>query len=191
MTTSDDPAKCPRAATSETEIRWDEAVVFLRRRLERDLRAGGRAQIDDLVQESLVRLLRAVRREPIENVEALMTEIARRVAIDCVRREVRWNALVEPAGAALDRIADPSPDALLGDPLERLQFVVLEFFTARETRCRELAVAYFAEQDWKRVAARAGRSHEAVRKQWSRCLDMLRASAREEPGPLMECLRHD
>ena len=191
MTTSDDSANVPRGASSEAEIRWDEAVSFLRRRLERTLRGNARHHLDDLVQESLVRLLRAVRREPVDNVEALMTEIARRVEIDCVRRQARWSALVEPAPDDLDRIAPSAPEETIGDPVERLQFVVLEFFSAREARCRELAVAYFAEQDWKRVAELAGRSHDAVRKQWSRCVAMLRQSAREEQGPLMECLRRE
>ena len=66
---------------------------------------------------------------------------------------------------------------------------MLEFFTARESRCRDLATAFFAEQDWKAVAEAEGRSHDAVRKQWSRCLGMLREAARDEAGPLMEALR--
>src|SRR5689334_3646624 len=121
-------------ATSESEIRWDEATQFLRRRLGYELPTRARHQLDDLVQESLVRLLRAVRREPVDNLEALMTEIARRTAIDCLRRHTRWNAIVDPESADWDRIADPGSGAV-GDPVERLQFVVLEFFTAREARC--------------------------------------------------------
>jgi DNA-directed RNA polymerase specialized sigma24 family protein len=54
-------------AASETEIQWDEAVAFLRRRLGYELPASARPHLDDLVQESLVRLLRAVRREPVDN----------------------------------------------------------------------------------------------------------------------------
>ena len=176
-------------AASETEIRWSEAAAFLRRRLDYELPASARPHLDDLVQESLVRLLRAVRREPVLNVEALMTEIARRAAIDCLRRNTRWSAILTVDSSELDRAADSAPShSRLGDPVERLQFVVLEFFTVREARCQELATAYFAEQDWKAVASRSGRSHDAVRKQWSRCLEMLRQAAREEFGPLMECL---
>src|SRR2546426_7198473 len=177
-------------ATSESEIRWDEATQFLRRRLDYELPTRARHQLDDLVQESLVRLLRAVRREPVENLEALMTEIARRTAIDCLRRRTRWSALLSPAEPAIDEVPDPTarPDDL-GDPVERLHFVVLEFFTVREARCRELAVAFFAEQDWKLVAEGQGRSHRAVRKQWSRCLELLRAAARSDPGLLMDWSR--
>lgn len=174
-------------AANENEIRWDEAVAFVRRRLGYELPASTRGQIDDLVQESMVRLLRAVRREPIENVEALMTEIARRTAIDSLRRRTRWSALVRPEEPDIDQIPDPQARAdEVGDPLERLHFVVLEFFTVREARCRELAAAYFADQDWKVVANARGRSHDAVRKQWSRCLELLRAEARRDQGLLKE-----
>jgi len=164
-----------RGAASEVEIHWDEAADFVRRRLRLVLRAAPADTIDDLVQESLVRLLRVVRREPVENVEALMTEIARRTAVDWLRRRTRWNALIDPAsppGDLADRVAAPVEG---GDPLERLRFVVVEFFAVGESGCRELAVAH----------AR-GRSHDAVRKQWSRCLRLLREAAREERSPLME-----
>lgn len=191
MTTPDEVPR-PLAAASETEIRWSEAVIFLRRRLGYELPASVRTHLDDLVQESLVRLLRAVRRERVDNVEALMTEIARRTAIDCLRRNTRWSAIVTGDSSEIDQVPDPaSRSAPLGDPVERLQFVVLEFFTERETRCQELATAYFAEQDWKEVASRCGRSHDAVRKQWSRCLELLRQAARDEFGPLMGCFADD
>jgi RNA polymerase sigma factor (sigma-70 family) len=177
-------------AANEAEIRWDEASAFARRRLEYELPSWARGQVDDLVQETMVRLLRAVRREPVENLEALMTEIARRTAIDCLRRRSRWSIVLCEEAGDIEAVPDPAARGpRLGDPLERMRFVVLEFFAAREARCRDLAVAYFAEQDWKAVAAAEGRSHEAVRKQWSRCLGMLRQAARDEAGPLMEALR--
>jgi RNA polymerase sigma factor (sigma-70 family) len=182
------PATGPPAA-HEAEIRWEEAGAFARLRLRYELPPSAHGQIEDLAQETLVRLLRAVRREPVENVEALMTEIARRTAIDWLRRRTRWSALVTEAPLAdeiPDRRARPED---LGDPLERLQFMVLEFFDARDARCRELAVAFFADQDWKVVAESQGRSHDAIRKQWSRCIELLRQAARSEQGPLGEWSR--
>ena len=68
---------------------------------------SSQCHIDDLVQESMVRLLRAVRREPVENIEALMTEIARRTAIDCLRRRTRWSALVRPEEPDLEQVSEP------------------------------------------------------------------------------------
>lgn len=184
------PSTGGRSAAHETDIAWDEAAAFLRRRLQYQLSASGRDAIDDLVQEALVRLLRAVRREPVENLEALMTEIARRTAIDWLRRRTRWNLIVDPANPSIDGVADPKGRAEeLGDPVDRLSFVVVEFFGARESACRDLAIAYFERQDWKAVAEARGRSHDAIRKQWSRCLELLRAAARSDRGPLMEWSR--
>jgi RNA polymerase sigma factor (sigma-70 family) len=180
----------PVTAASESEIRWDEAATFVRRRLGYELTASTREHLDDLVQEALVRLLRAVRREPIENLEALMTEIARRTAIDCLRRRTRWRAVIESEIPEGLEIADPNARAdRVGDPLERVHFIVLEFFASRESRCRELAMAFFAEQDWNVVAQARGRSHEAVRKQWSRCLETLRSATRYDPGLLEDWSR--
>jgi len=175
-------------AATEFEIHWEEAAGFVRRRLRIELRGVATDLIDDLVQESLVRLLRAVRREPIHNLEALMTEIARRTAVDWLRRRIRWRVLIDPALSVEDVYVQAASPCELGDPVERLQFVVVEFFGSGESACRELALAFFAEQDWKKVAGSCGRSHEAVRKQWSRCLGLLREAARRDGGPLTEWL---
>ena len=176
----------------EAEIRWDEACAFVRRRLSFELPAHSRGLIDDLVQECMVRMLRYVRRERVQNLEALLTQMARRTAIDALRRRTRWNALVTSDDEVVALIPDPGarPEEP-GDPLERLQFVVVEYFTARDARCRELAVAFFAGSDWKAVALAEGRSHDVIRKQWSRCLGILREAARDEKGPLLDWARSE
>ena len=175
---------------AEAEIRWDEACAFARRRLAFELPASSHGLIDDLVQECMVRMLRFVRRERVLNLEALLTQVARRTAIDALRRRTRWSALVTADDEALAGLPDPSARAdEPGDPLERLQFVVVEYFDLRDARCRELAVAFFAGDDWKAVALAEGRSHDLIRKQWSRCLGILREAARDEGGPLMDWAR--
>jgi len=176
----------------EAEIRWDEACAFVRRRLAFELPTSSRGLIDDLVQECMVRMLRFVRRERVENLEALLTQVARRTAIDALRRRTRWSALVTADDDALALLPDPNARTdEPGDPLERLEFVVVEFFTARDARCRELAVAFFAGDDWKAVALAEGRSHDVIRKQWSRCLGILREVARDERGPLLDWARSE
>ena len=180
------------ASTQETHIDWGEASAFVRRRLQYELPSSSHGLIDDLVQECLVRMLRYVRRERVQNLEALLTEMARRTAIDALRRRTRWSALVTSDDETVALIADPKARAdEPGDPLERLQFVVLEYFTLREARCRELAAAYFAGDDWKAVAVAERRSHDVIRKQWSRCLGLLRQAARDEKGPLLDWARHE
>jgi DNA-directed RNA polymerase specialized sigma24 family protein len=181
------PAGSPPATLGEDEIHWDRAREFIRRRLTLELSTSSLAQLDDLTQECLVRLLRFVRRERVVNLEALLTQLARRTAIDGLRRRLRWRALVTNDEDAVAGAADPAARVEEpGDPLERLHFVVVEYFTARDARCRELAAAYFAGDDWKAVASAMGRSHDVIRKQWSRCLERLRAAARDERGPLFD-----
>jgi DNA-directed RNA polymerase specialized sigma24 family protein len=178
----------PRGARSEAEVRWTEARRFLAGRLRGELRGLDAESLDDLTQEALTRLLRSVRREGVLNLEALMTSIAHRTAIDHIRRHYRWAKLVES-------VPDPAeaPGALAvpaagppGDSLERLRFVVLEFFARNESGCHELACAYFDGRDWRRVAQTLGRSHDAVRRQWSRCVGALRAEAARDRGLLMD-----
>ena len=180
------------ASAQETHIQWGEASAFVRRRLQFELPPSSHGLIDDLVQECMVRMLRYVRRERVLNLEALLTEMARRTAIDALRRRTRWSALVTSDDEVVALIADPTARTdEPGDPLERLQFVVLEYFTLREARCRELAAAFFAGDDWKAVALAERRSHDVIRKQWSRCLGLLREAARDEKGPLLDWARHE
>src|SRR5262245_24349132 len=180
----------PGAPEQEAQIRWGEASAFVRRRLQFELPVSSHGLVDDLVQECMVRMLRYVRRERVLNLEALLTEVARRTAIDALRRRTRWSALVTSDDETVAILPDPNARTEEpGDPLERLQFVVVEFFTQRDARCRELAVAYFAGNDWKTVALAERRSHDVIRKQWSRCLGILREVARDETGPLMDWAR--
>jgi hypothetical protein len=68
---------------------------------------------------------------------------------------------------------------------------VVEYFTQRDARCKELAVAFFAGDDWKAVAVAERRSHDVIRKQWSRCLGLLREAAKDEKGPLLDWAQKD
>jgi len=186
------PADDERFAASdqETQIRWGDATAFVRRRLHYELPLSSHGLIDDLVQECMVRMLRFVRRERVQNLEALLTEMARRTAIDALRRRTRWNALVTSDDEAVALLPDPKARTEEpGDPLERLHFVVVEYFTQRDARCRDLAVAFFAGDDWKAVALAERRSHDVIRKQWSRCLGILRQAAQDEKGPLLDWAR--
>lgn len=172
----------------ETEVDWDDARRFIQRVIRHRVGHADPSTIDDLTQEALVRLLRALRHEGARNLEGLMTEIARRTAIDWIRTRGRWGRLVRPLDDATDDPADPSvslPDEF-GDPDERIRFTVLEYFSARSPGCHALAIAFFQDEDWQRVAERTGRGYAAVRKQWSRCIEALRQAARTGAGPLLE-----
>jgi DNA-directed RNA polymerase specialized sigma24 family protein len=144
----------------DRELDWSVLRMTLRRHLARRAGAGDREYLDDLVQEASIRLLRATRRGPVEQIEGLAATIAHRTWVDFIRRRTRCRRVFSP-GERFE--ATVGPEAFpLGDPRDRLRFVVLELF-GREgsTRCAELARAYFAETDWKQVAGALELSHDA------------------------------
>ncbi len=175
-------------AGTETRIDWEESRRFMRERLRRQLYRFGDSAIEDCTQDALVRLLRVARSNPIENLEALMTEIARRAGLDFLRGRMRWAVIT--GAMPEDPIEVAAPETynadFAGDPLERLRFYTLEFFRRKKAACLDLAVPFFSGLDWPAVAATVGRSHEAIRQQWSRCVAALRASAAREGGLLFE-----
>ena len=173
--------------TQESAIDWREARDFLRRRIAREAWRADEETRQDLVQLSLVRLVRAVRRLPAENLEALMNVIARRVTLDWLdsrRAAPHLSSLDDAEGNPLP-IA--SPHETRAD-LDRLRFIVVAFFTEHSAPCLGLANEFFGGHDWAEVASARGASHAAIRKQWSRCIGQLRQAERERPGLLSEFL---
>lgn len=182
--------KPPDASTVESEIDWAEVLNLVRRTVGVHLRRSELHETDDLADEALVRVLRAVRLQPPRNIEALATRIAQRTCADYIRRRRRQaalhQALLSEAGHDSSSLARPGDD-----DLDRLRFVTLEFFRADEgTPCGELARAFFSEINWKDWAAGVGRSHDAVRQEWSRCVKKLQTAARRR-GPLFEWMKSD
>jgi hypothetical protein len=178
----------PAESKRETDVHWGEARAFLQRVIRHRLGHADPALLEDLTQEALVRLLRALRHEGARNLEGLMTEIARRTAIDWIRTRQRWGRMVRPLDDEVEEppdLATPKPEEF-GDPNERTRFVVLEYFHARSPGCHTLAVAFFQDEDWQTVAGRTGQGYAAVRKQWSRCIDALRQAARSGGDILLE-----
>lgn len=169
-----------------TPIDWARAREFLlacvRHRLDRESPENQ----EDLAHIALVRLVRIARRERIGNVQALMNTLAQQVVVDFLRHRRRWRLLVEPFAERAAGIAGEDAPTGVGDPLERVRFVVLEFFTSEHAPCAELARAYFAEVTWKDLAARFGVGHNTLIKRWSMCMKRLRAAARREANPLLE-----
>jgi RNA polymerase sigma factor (sigma-70 family) len=162
--------------SGDMEINWDEARRFLRDLLRQKLFAAQRSHLEDLVQEALVRLLRATRHEPANNLEALMTLIAGRTLIDFTRRRRRYQALFVPLTDETDPSAQIQvpPVDISRDPEERVEFIVLEHFRETKTGCYEIARAFFQKRDWNSVARERGVSPESIRARWSRCVQHLR-----------------
>jgi DNA-directed RNA polymerase specialized sigma24 family protein len=161
------------------ELDWGRARQLLRRYVAMNLGAGEESHLDDLVQEACVRLLRASRREAPRDLETLCATIARRTWKDFLKRRIRARAVF--AAVEIADVEQPDPrslrDPLLGDVLQRLEQIVLEVFRRHGAAdCAELARDYFDAHDWAEVARRRGSSHAAVRKRWSRCVELPRRS---------------
>ncbi|MEQ1834279.1 MAG: sigma factor [Candidatus Eisenbacteria bacterium] len=167
-----DPDPQVAGAEARGEPDWIGAARFLRARLRRLLPGAQADDLDDMVQEALIDLIRTSRSEPIRNEDAILTTFAKRKAIDLLRRRQRWNELSLPETGEHDTRAVERWRAT--DPAERLAFTVVRFFARERSACEPLARAFLTGHDWASVAHSAGSSEVAVRKQWSRCVEHLR-----------------
>lgn len=180
-----DAGALPGERTSSLPVRppgidWERARAFMLGWLDAHYRGLAAPVREDLVQEALVRLLRALRREPANNLEAFMTTIVQRTAIDALRSERRRRILGEVLLEldASDRgVGVPGP----GDPQQLIEFTVKEFFRSQRSTCVELADSYFRERRWESVAAALGATHAATRARWHRCVELLRAAVARDP----------
>lgn len=160
------------------EIDWDSALAFLRSAVRRYCHRYDDFLLDDLTQEALVRLHRAVCRELPDNLDAFMNTIARRTVLDHLRRRQVQDRVFAPLihdnypGKPAE--LDTSPEI---DPMSRIRFLVIQYFAHRHPGCANLAKDYFRKKKWPDIAKKLGVSPVAVRKRWSRCLEQLKTDA--------------
>jgi RNA polymerase sigma factor (sigma-70 family) len=134
--------------------------------------------IDDIVQESYLRIWRRQARRPIESVKAFLFTIARRLAIDTARHRTR--SPIEYVGdlEALD-VNDGSAHA--AEALCRAEKIRLltEAIDALPSRCREIVILRKIQLvSTNDVAARLGISPHAVENQFTRGTARIRAYLR-------------
>lgn len=158
-----------------SSLDWNAARAAIRRRLAGQLDPAETHELDDLVQEGCVRLLRASRREAVQDLDAMAAVIARRTFRDWLRRRYRHERLQRPLDDAPEITSHSPGEARYGDLIERIEFLVIEIFRREERReCVELARGWFEGRNWKQLADRLELSHAGVRKRWSRCLELPR-----------------
>jgi len=171
-------------AAPPSELDWDACREFFRIRLTRHLGGPDRGPLDDLVQEACIRLLRAVRTQPPDNLEGLMAVIAGRTWKDHLRRNSTQKKYFSSLDddTSRDVASFAAEDPALGELRDRLELVVQEIFESHgRPECRELALRYFDEHDWKVIGEDLGLGYAAVRKRWSRCLTLVRESFASDP----------
>ncbi len=174
----------PNAPPSDLD--WSEVRNIAARFVRHRLREGRADLVDELAQDATVRLFRMSLRSPIRSVEAALNTIADAVVADWVRGRRRWKKYFTPWTDDLESVADLRAFGAcdIGDPMERLRFVVIEFFERAHAPCAELARQFFAKVSWKALAEARGRSHAGILQLWSRCVRRLREALAAHGEPL-------
>ena len=134
--------------------------------------------VDDVVQESYLRMWRARAAQPIASARSFLFQVARRLALDVVRRE-RISPVAQVRNlAALPVAADGPGTADLASTQERVRLLA-DAIETLPARCREIVILRKIQAlSQKDTAARLGLSERTVEVQVSRgvkrCEDFLR-----------------
>jgi RNA polymerase sigma-70 factor (ECF subfamily) len=174
------------AASSDAEKWFKEEVHPHDAQLKAYLRGSFPSirDVDDVVQESYLRIWRAAAREPVKSAKAFLYLVARRVALNFVRKE--RNSPVDAYGdEAMSGVLDDKPNALeaaiIQDRIDRLADALMSL----PPRCREIVVLHKMKGlTQKEVATQIGLSERTVethvRNGVARCLAYLREHGFEE-----------
>lgn len=165
-------ASNPSTTQARDVARWFAAEVQPHERALRGYLHGlvGPAEVDDLVQETFARLLRAHARGPIEHPRGLLFATARNAARDFFRRRATANTIpiAEIDGS---RVFDDAPG--VSDTVSRRQEnALLEAAIASlPPRCREILVLRkFENFSHREIAQRLGIAEHTVEAQLTKAL---------------------
>jgi RNA polymerase sigma-70 factor (ECF subfamily) len=134
--------------------------------------------VDDVVQESFLRVWRARAAQPVRQARAFLFRVARNLALDLVRREAR-SPLVPVADPAALGVADERADAIAGlDDARRIELLT-EAVGALPPRCREIFLLCQVEgRPQREVARQLSLSENTVAVQSARGLQRCEAFVR-------------
>ena len=140
--------------------------------------------VDDVVQESYLRIWQAAAREPVKSAKAFLYLVARRLALNVVRKE--RNSPVDAYGdEAMSRVLDDRPNAREAAIIQDRINLLADALMSLPPRCREIVVLHKMKGlTQKEVADQLGLSERTVethvRNGVARCLAYLRAHGFEE-----------
>ena len=178
-----EPGLPGRAGRELTDAEIQRARPLARRVLGRSISGE---DLEDCEQIALIRLLRTSRRTVIENLEAMTTTIAKRVAASYHQRRSRV-LLVEIEEDGAETRSDPMD---LIENCDGLRFLVRELLAGAGGECVEIYEEVLSrEQTYEQAAKGLTVSAAALRKRWSRCLQRVRDLAAQCPDPLLHWAR--
>lgn len=124
--------------------------------------------VDDMVQESYLRVWRARMAQPIQSAKAFLFQVARRLAIDAVRhaRATRTESHADLSGLS---VLDHGPDAAEALNYNEKVALLADALAALPARCREIVILRrLRGRPQKEVAAQLGISERTVESQLAR-----------------------
>jgi len=172
----------PAVPAAPEESRWFSDEV---KPLERSLRSYLRGayptiqDVDDLVQESYLRMLKARAIKPIQSARAFLFCVARRVAVDAIRKDRRHAFRQATLDSQALQVPDEKANAAEVASIEQEMELLAEALHALPARCREVMVLRkFERLSVQETADRLNISVATVETQVSRgmqkCSDYLR-----------------
>lgn len=152
------------------------------RLIERVVRAKARSmpleEVRNTVQEVWLGLCKFVERgATVETVEGLLVTIAQRQAFGWLDRNTKFE-LVELEDN--QRYEDPGMER----DVELLAMIVREFLLSASPRCVTILDRILDGQNLKQIAGELNKTHAALRKGWSRCVQLVRQAFEADGGEI-------
>lgn len=143
-----------------------------------------RPDLDDVIQETFFRFIRASEKNPIRCIRTYLFGIARHVACTAHRRHKK-NPAVSISELPVESALFVGEDDLVRAINHQQQLALtLEAIQALPDRCREIVVLHTVEGlSYQQIAGRLGVAEQTVRVQMSRAVKKCVARLRETGGP--------
>lgn len=155
-------------AAERTHARWFTDEVYPHdAQLKAHLRGSFPSvrDVDDVVQDSYLRIWKARASQPIQSAKSLLFTIARRLALNVIRKNSRSPVF---AVTDLDRLCvlDNAPDAARAAETAQEIELLVAAIDSLPARCREIFILRRLQSvPQKEIAARLGLSEETVQRQ--------------------------
>lgn len=159
-------------STSVDQVRWFEDEVHPHASSLRAYLKGsfpGVRDVEDVVQESFLRIWKARAAHPIQSARAFLFVIARRLAIDHIRHRSRSAADETVTDSHALRVLEDGDDVVKTVSVQEEMAILAEAIDALPARCREIVVLRKLDGlSHREIAQRLGISEETVQVQVGR-----------------------